>query len=74
MNGDQEIVSLVARLGFTPLRFEVPGLERLREISRRIGEIEDTPHFLELVARRERGEISGTEFLTALDALIDAPG
>ena len=45
MNGDQEIVSLVARLGFTPLRFEVPGLERLREISRRIGEIEESVHY-----------------------------
>lgn len=74
MNGDQEIVSLVARLGLVPLEDDVPGLQRIREMAPGLQRIRGTPDFEDLVSRRTEEAIDAAEFLAGVDALIASTG
>lgn len=71
--GELELATLLERLGLTPLNPDaVPGIARLRAHGAGIARVRPTRAYGELLARRQRDEISGEEFVTAVETLIAA--
>ncbi len=71
--GEQEVSAFVARLGLTPISAsDFPHVRHLMNVSSGLRRVRETPAYLGLLARYERGEIDGHACLREVDALIDA--